>query len=304
MVRSAGGREKLTKLAVKVDVDTLRGYKEGMPQMLDLFAKHSLKASIFFSFGPDNSGKAIRRIFRKGFISKMIRTKAPSTYGLKTLMYGTLLPAPMIVPSAPETFVRAVKEGHDCGVHAWDHVLVQDELPKLTKEEFKSLYAKAASMFQELSGKAPSCYAAPGWQVSEASLEAEEELGIAYASDVRGYAPFIPTFKGREFKTLQIPTTLPTMDEIFGLPGIDDNTLPSYWLSGMDKEWNVLTVHAEMEGMSKINVFDTFLTKAKERGTQFFTLREYASMVNAPHGIIKADTITGRAGTLALQENS
>ena len=59
----------MTRLAVKVDVDTLRGYVEGVPRMLDIFAKHGVKASIYFSFGPDNSGKAIRRIFRKGFIS-------------------------------------------------------------------------------------------------------------------------------------------------------------------------------------------------------------------------------------------
>jgi len=59
----------LKKLAIKVDIDTLRGYREGVPQMLDLFDKHEIRASIFFSFGPDNSGKAIRRIFRKGFIS-------------------------------------------------------------------------------------------------------------------------------------------------------------------------------------------------------------------------------------------
>ena len=131
----------MKKLAIKVDIDTLRGYREGVPQMLDLFKKHGIRASIFFSFGPDNSGKAIRRIFRKGFISKMMRTKAPSTYGIKTLMYGTLLPAPMIVPSAPDIFVRASDEGHDCGVHAWDHVYVQDELPGIGKSKFLSLFA-------------------------------------------------------------------------------------------------------------------------------------------------------------------
>ncbi|MCQ4765665.1 4-deoxy-4-formamido-L-arabinose-phosphoundecaprenol deformylase, partial [Cloacibacillus evryensis] len=91
----------MTRLAVKVDVHTLRGYLEGVPRMHALFKKTGIRASIFFSFGPDNSGKAIRRIFRPGFISKLMRTKAPSTYGLKTLMYGTLLPAPLIVPADP-----------------------------------------------------------------------------------------------------------------------------------------------------------------------------------------------------------
>ena len=50
-------------LGLKVDVDTLRGYLEGVPALLDLFRKRGIRASFFFSMGPDNSGKAIRRIF-------------------------------------------------------------------------------------------------------------------------------------------------------------------------------------------------------------------------------------------------
>ncbi len=301
MVRRTGEVE-LPKLAIKVDIDTLRGYREGMPRMLDLFKKHSITASIFFSFGPDNSGKAIRRIFRKGFISKMLRTKAPSTYGLKTLLYGTVLPAPLIVPPAPKVFIRAIEEGHDCGVHSWDHVLVQDKLNELSKEEFRSLFEKAAHMYEKLSGVKPTSYAAPGWQVSSMSLEVQQELNLEYCSDARGHSPFIPIFEGKEYNVPQIPTTLPTMDEILGLSGIDDETLPSYWLNGMDKEWNVLTVHAEMEGMSKLNVFDKFLTMAKERNTEFFTLREYAKISKPVPCSIKTGTLTGRAGTLAVQE--
>lgn len=271
--------------------------------MLDLFEKHGIRASIFFSFGPDNSGKAIRRIFRKGFISKMMRTKAPSTYGLKTLMYGTLLPAPMIVPSAPDIFARASDEGHDCGVHAWDHVYVQDELANISKSEFLSLFERSAEMFERLSGKKPLSCAAPGWQISPVSLEVQEEAGLKYCSDTRGRSPFIPLFKGRSYLPLQIPTTLPTMDEILGLPGIDDDTIGDVWLKGMDNEWNVLTVHAEMEGLSKIGVFEKFIVKAKENGAVFYTLADYARDSAPGECNIKTGTITGRAGTLALQED-
>jgi len=290
------------KLAVKVDVDTLRGYREGVPNLLDLFKKHGIKASIFFSFGPDNSGKAIRRIFRPGFISKMMRTKAPSTYGLKTLMYGTLLPAPLIVPSAPDVFKRAVDEGHDCGVHAWDHVLVQDEMRKLTKDNFTQLFYKAAEMYEKLAGRKPKSYAAPGWQLSSMSLEAEQSFGLDYCSDVRGHSPFMPVFEGKEYSPMQVPGTLPTMDEIFGLPGINDETLPSVWLKGLTNEWNVVTIHAEMEGLSKLGVCDKFLTMARDAGAEFSTLSQYAAASQPKRCNIKIGTLTGRAGTLALQE--
>ena len=294
----------MARLAIKVDVDTLRGYLEGVPRMLALFKRQGIRASIFFSFGPDNSGKAIRRIFRPGFISKMMRTKAPSTYGLKTLMYGTLLPAPLIVPTDPAIVRRALEGGHEVGVHAWDHVYVQDCLERISKEEYLSLYRKAEALYKDICGRKPTEIAAPGWQLSHAVLEAEQELGLAYASDVRGYSPFMPVFEGVEYGVPQIQTTLPTMDEIYGLPGINDVTIPKAWLDGMDKEWNVLTVHAEMEGISKLTVFENFLNMAKALGTEFHTLGEYAREASLPRGEIVMGTLTGRAGTLAIQRQT
>jgi peptidoglycan/xylan/chitin deacetylase (PgdA/CDA1 family) len=278
-----------------------------VPNLLRLFSALKIKASIFFSFGPDNSGKAIRRVFREGFVSKMMRTKALSTYGFKTLLYGTLLPAPLIVPSEPGIFERAVGEGHDCGVHAWDHVLVQDKLGGMSRDEFKSLFERAAELFLKIAGIAPRCYAAPGWQVSAASLAVIDELGLAYASDTRGKRPFLPVCGGRIFSTPQIPTTLPTMDEVLGLSGVGGDTLPSLWLEGLSNEWNVLTVHAEMEGLSKINVFEKFLVLAKSAGAEFVTLSEIADRSGekplAPDEIVQ-DTLPGRAGTLAIQKGS
>ncbi|MDO4952876.1 MAG: polysaccharide deacetylase family protein [Synergistaceae bacterium] len=292
----------MARLAVKVDVDTLRGYVEGVPRMLDIFAKHGVKASIYFSFGPDNSGKAIRRIFRKGFISKMLRTKAPSTYGIKTLMYGTLLPAPLIVPENPDIVKRAFSEGHETGIHAWDHVYVQDCLAGISKEKYLKLYGMASALYEEICGCKASSVAAPGWQLSHAVLESEQELGLAFASDVRGYSPFLPVFEGVEYNVPQIPSTLPTMDEIYGLPGVNDETIPGIWYDGMDKEWNVVTVHAEMEGISKAGVLDRFLTLCKDRGTEFFTLGEYAAQAPLSRCEVVMGNLTGRAGTLAVQK--
>lgn len=294
----------MTRLAVKVDVDTKRGYICGVPRLLDLFAKHHIRASIFFSFGPDNSGRAVKRIFRAGFIDKMLRTNAVSTYGLKTMMYGTLLPAPLIVPSDPGILRRAAEEGHETGIHAWDHVYVQDNLGRISKDEYKALYEKAASLYKEICGTEPNILAAPGWQLSPAVLAAEEELGIEWASDTRGYAPFLPDLDGQSCSVPQIPTTLPTMDEIWGMPGINDVTLPKAWLDGMDKEWNVLTVHAEMEGISKTAVFENFLNMARALGVEFHTLGEYAASAPLPRCAVIRGTVAGRAGTLALQQDT
>src|ERR1035437_6148704 len=90
-------------IALKVDVDTYAGTRDGVPRLLETLERFGIHATFYFSMGPDNTGKSIRRIFtRKGFLRKQLRTGAPSIYGIKTMLYGTLLPAPMIAESYPD----------------------------------------------------------------------------------------------------------------------------------------------------------------------------------------------------------
>ncbi len=293
-----------TVLALKVDVDTLKGYLDGVPAMLSLLKKFGVRASFFFSFGPDNSGKAIRRIFRKGFVKKMLRTNAPGTYGLKTLMYGTLLPAPLIVPRDPDIFRRAVNEGHECGIHAWDHVAWQDTLDSMAETTMKEDFARAFDMFTSMSGRQPRCCAAPAWKVTAASLAMQDEYAFDHCSDSRGSFPFMPRMNGRVFKTPQIPTTLPTMDEIYGAPGIDDGTVNDHYLELITPGQNVHTIHAEMEGRSKIHLLEDLIGRCLDAGISFRTVGESLSgteAVNLPVCGIQNIEIPGRAGAVAAQ---
>ena len=287
------------KLAIKIDIDTLKGYLEGLPRLLDILKAHNVKASIFFSMGPDNSGKAIRRIFRKGFITKMFRTKAPTSYGLKTLFYGTLLPAPLIVPANPDLLLRAIDEGHDCGLHSWDHVYFQDKLPKLSREQIRAEFSKAMEMYQKITGSLPKACAAPGWQVTPESLSVQDSLGFDYCSDVRGFCPFIPEIDGQTFKTPQVPSTLPTMDEVLGL--VPAEKLNAHYWSLMHEGLNVHTIHTEMEGGRMSGTFSEFLDICRDNNVEFLTLREALAQSRLITSRVEPGCLPGRAGKLAIQ---
>jgi len=115
--------KSLRRVALKVDCDTYVGTREGVPRLLDLFAKKRIRATFFFSFGPDRSGVAVRRVFtRRGFLKKVLRSRAASLYGFPTILYGTLLPAPLIGERCAVEIRSAGEAGHETGVHAWDHV--------------------------------------------------------------------------------------------------------------------------------------------------------------------------------------
>ncbi|MDR1123505.1 MAG: 4-deoxy-4-formamido-L-arabinose-phosphoundecaprenol deformylase [Elusimicrobiota bacterium] len=290
-------------LALKVDVDTLKGYLEGVPRMAGVLARHNVKAGFYFSLGPDNSGRAIFRIFRKGFIQKMLRTNAPGTYGFKTMMYGTLLPAPMIAGANTRVMKDIFKAGHECGLHAWDHVKWQDKLPKLTAAQIKDDLKKAAVLFENILGVQPRAFAAPGWQLTAAALEALDSFKFDYVSNTRGRSPFMPSFEGRRFNTPEIPSTLPTMDEVFGADGIDDGNVAQYYLNLLKPGLNVHTVHAEMEGGAKIKQFEEIVKGALERGYEIKPLCDIAKeLKDLPEGIIELGFLPGRAGAVAVQK--
>lgn len=289
-----------TFLAIKIDIDTLKGYLEGLPRLLEILKAHDVKASVFFSMGPDNSGKAIRRIFRKGFITKMFRTKAPSAYGLKTLLYGTLLKAPMITAANPDLIRRTADEGHDCGIHSWDHVYWQDNLPTLTKEQIRAELERAFSQFEDYAHFRPESCAAPGWQVTPESLSVQDKLKLIYCSDSRGYSPFIPEMGGTTFGTPQIPSTLPTLDEILGT--VKKENVSSYYAGLLHEGLNVHTIHTEMEGGMMHGAFSEFLDRCKEIGVCFLTLKEAVKKISKfPKCTIEMGEIPGRAGKVALQ---
>lgn len=293
-----------TTVALKIDVDTYAGTRDGVPKLLDILQDFGIKATFYFSMGPDNSGKAVRRLFtRKGFLKKVLRTKAPAAYSLKTMLYGTLLPAPMIAESFPEILLEAEKQGHETGIHCWDHVKWDDLLPWFPKPVTAMELGKAGSQFEEIFRRRARTTAAPGWKVTEDSLEVQDAMALLYCSDSRGRFPFYPLVAGRTFKTLQIPTTWPTMDEIIGESGISEETINDHYLSLLSPGLHVHTIQAELEGGMFSGVFRELLKKLVAAEVRFITLADAAGehAATAPVCTLQMGEIPGRAGDVAIQ---
>ena len=290
-------------IALKVDVDTYVGTRDGVPRLLDILEESGIRATFYFSMGPDNSGKTIRRIFRKGFLAKQLRTGAPSAYGLKTLLYGTLLPAPMIAASFPEVLRRTEESGHETGIHCWDHVKWHDFLPVMSRETISGELGRASSLFAEIFGHRPRSTAAPGWTMTADSLAVQDSLGLSYCSDARGYAPFYPVVAGKRFATLQVPTTWPTMDEILGVNGMTPANAGEHYISLVKPGLNVHTIHAELEGRALAPFFRDLLCRLQKLGALFVTMAEAAAAFgkDAPERKLTMGEIPGRAGLVAIQ---
>src|SRR5437868_1588474 len=114
------------RLALKIDVDTFRGTREGVPRLVEMLHRHEAGATFLFSLGPDHTGRAIKRALRPGFMQKVGRTSVVSHYGIRTLLYGTLLPGPDIGKRCAKILTKVRDDGFEVGIHTWDHVKWQD----------------------------------------------------------------------------------------------------------------------------------------------------------------------------------
>src|ERR1700739_4074562 len=121
-------------VALKVDVDTYRGTREGAMRLADLLERLAVRANFLFSLGPDHTGRAIRRAFRRGFLGQVESTSVLEHYGLKTLLYGVLLPGPHIGRGCREQMREIARRGFEVGVHTWDHVRWQDRVSRAGEE--------------------------------------------------------------------------------------------------------------------------------------------------------------------------
>lgn len=297
----------MKQLALKIDVDTARGTAVGVPNLLALLEKHQAKGTFLFSVGPDNTGRAIRRIFRPGFFQKVQRTSVVQVYGIRTLLNGLLWKGPHIGRNYGSIMRQAHQSGHEIGVHCYDHVFWQDNLHKLSEARVREEVNKAYRTFVDCVEIVPKTFGAAGWQASRYSLAAYDDLALVYASDTRGKEPFFPVVDHRTFKTLQVPTTLPTLDELLGRPDFPLDTLINFYMGQISEtSLNVLTIHAELEGMAYLEWFDAFLEQCSFQNIQVISLADVAHQCLSDRKKIPClhmiqGAVDGRSGKLAIQ---
>ncbi len=292
----------MTDIGLRIDVDTLKGTCEGVPNLLDLLDAYHIRATFFFSVGPDNMGRHLWRLLRPEFLIKMLRTRAASLYGWDILLKGVFWTGPVIGKKCRKPIEDTEKAGHEIGLHAFDHYYWQTHVEKMDRQEVVSQIKQGYDLLSRIIGRNPDCFAAPAWRITSDALLALGHFPFKYSSDCRGESIFQPLLAGRPIGHIQVPTTMSTYDELIGVKCSQD-TYNDYIISMIKPDHlNVLTIHAEVEGNACLAMFKEFLKKISALE---YRLKPLGDILSGTQKIDRAGlgrlSMQGRDGWLAKQ---
>jgi undecaprenyl phosphate-alpha-L-ara4FN deformylase len=292
------------QLGLKIDVDTFRGTRLGVLPLVRALDEAGVRGSFFFSVGPDNMGRHLWRLIKPQFLLKMLRSGGAKLYGWDILLRGTFWPGAVIGKAFGSIIRQTAASGHEVGLHAWDHHAWQMRMER-GGAAFQAAQLKLGSAaLAQILGRPPDCSAAPGWKCNDATLLAKAQLPFRYNSDVRGTGIFRPVVAGQPLAQPQIPTTLPTYDETIGRDGLTNAGYNDWMLSLLKPgAFNVLTIHAEVEGILCHNLFREFLAEVLRRGWKVVPLGALlpADVASLPTARVVPFTQLGREGWIAAQ---
>jgi len=295
-------------LALKIDVDTYRGLAEGAERLAVFLRSKKIPASFFVTLGPDTSGWAATRVFRqRGFLKKMNRTSALSVYGWRTALSGTLWPARPMGVSFIEPLKRWRDWGFEVSPHGWDHIRWHDQAAGWDAARAQAEWDRLAQAYEFIFSQSPQSFAAPGWQASIGTWHVMDQAQLLYHSDSRGTAPYFPATAEQTFRTLEIPTTFATWDEMLAWDMVTPATLVDKTMEQRQPDrLNVWTIHAEFEGGPYFDPFKAAIERFIDMGETWEDLRGVATRYLKNRAAVPVCSFEqaarpGRAGTVTCQ---
>lgn len=238
------------RVALRIDVDSLLAARDGVPRLLKLFEEYKIQASFFFSVGPDNSGRSWERWCNSSLL------------GWRPLLNGTLLNGAVISDVAADMMNAVVEAGHEIGLKTYDAIEWKKKAAFADAKWSSHQFALALEAFEKITSFPPERYSATGFQINRYLLEYQQAQNFTFASDTRGKYPYYPELQGVQSRCLQIPVTLPTLQQALAESRVDKHNVHEYLFSESRyilPAGHVYAVNAGLEGVRYIDIMEKLL---------------------------------------------
>lgn len=284
------------RVALRVEVGSLRGLRQGVPNLMRLFSEFQVRATFFFPLGRDFAGRYPLSTWRH-------RTR----YGLKALTYGSLQVAPSLTAESLQLMKLAERNGHEVGLSGmspqqWSRRMAH-AAPSWVEDQFATMLAA----YRQGGQHAIPAFAPPDWQTHPRLLRLLRPESVAFSSMSRGKLPYLPVLQGERSTVPEIPTTLPTIDELLEQPDINADNVHEYLYAESRRvlpAGHVYGVSAEREGLAMLPVMEKLLVMWKGQEGSLRALGDLLKEVDPgtlPHHQIGWGQVAGNSRMLAMQ---
>jgi peptidoglycan/xylan/chitin deacetylase (PgdA/CDA1 family) len=284
------------KLALRIEVSTLRGTRVAVPRLAALLKEHRARATFLLALGPDRTGRAL------GSLPRVPRLKC---YGFRAMFSGTLLPAPDIGLRCADVLRALPKDGHEAGILAYDRADWVNHIAGADEAWTTAAMQRARERYEEIFAVPALTHGAPGWRMNRFAYRHGQRLGFRHCSDTRGPGPFIPVIRGEVVACPQLPTTLPTLDDLMA-GGLGPDQAVQHLLAASREAGpagHVFTLRAEIEGTVYASALRGLLAGWSAMGMEALPLRDYAAgldLARLPRRVIDEGKAAGARGPIAV----
>jgi peptidoglycan/xylan/chitin deacetylase (PgdA/CDA1 family) len=263
-------------LGLRIEVATLRGTRNAVPRLLATLKEARAGGTFLFSLGPDHTGRAL------GSLPRVPRLRC---YGPVALVSGTLLPGADIGKRGADAMRSVEAEGHEAGILAYDRVRWLKRIAAAGEAWTAADMRRARERYEEIFGAPALTHGAPNWRMNRYAFRYAQRLGFRHCSDTRGSGPFIPVVRGELVACPQLPTTLPTLDELLAEGNTPDEAVRRLLEASRDPAptGHVYALRAEVEGTVFAPALTALLAGWQALGYRVVSLREYAAGLDLAH---------------------
>jgi undecaprenyl phosphate-alpha-L-ara4FN deformylase len=286
------------KIGLRIEVATLRGTREAVPRLVAILKEHRARATFLLALGPDRTGRALDSL------PPVPKLKCD---GLRAVLSGTLLPAPDIGLRCAGALRALPQDGHEAGILAYDRAAWVNRVAGADEAWTAAAMQRARERYEEIFGVPALTHGAPGWRTNRYVYRCSQRLGFRHCSDTRGPGPFIPVIRGEVVACPQIPTTLPTLDELVA-GGLDVSHAVQRLLAASGEQvsvGHVVTLRAEVEGTIYAPALQALLAGWRALGAEVVPLRDYATgleLSRLPRRVVENEKAAGGAVAVAGKE--
>lgn len=244
------------KFVIRIDLESQRGIKKGLPKLLKLFREQKIKTSFYLTMGGESN---IFEFLKNRGKLKTAGERKIRLWSLKDKIRMVLFPIDFVKKNKI-LLKRILQEGHELGIHGWKH---KEWTRNLQNVNIKKRLNQAILKYQKYFKRKPLSWTSPGFNINQKIISELEKNGIRYISDFN---------KKEKFKDIvNIPITISSENkmpfiEYWAGEGKSDEEIFKIFKKDIQKQRFVsFYIHGMFEGRFKIGLLKRMIIELKKQ---------------------------------------